>query len=78
MNHSLKEIVQNNNMAILDYINQGKLYYKITVDKTIYQLEIDSMEDEWKNEYIKTEYKAITLMRWIRKGMSNGKFIQLN
>jgi len=78
MNHSLKEIVQNNNMAILDYINQGKLYYKILVDKTIYQLEIDSMEDEWKNEYIKIHYKAITLMRWIRKGMSNGKFIQLN
>ena len=78
MKHTLKEIVSNNNMAILEYVNRGKLYYRIKVNETVYQLEIDSMEDEWKNEYIKTEYKAITLMRWIRKGITDGKFIQLN
>jgi hypothetical protein len=77
MKHSLKEIVKDN-MANFDYINQGKVYYRIIVDSTIYQLEIDSMDDEWKNIYIKSEYKAITLMRWIRKGMNNDKFVQLN
>jgi hypothetical protein len=78
MNNTLKEIVSNNNMAKFEYVNRGKLYYRITVNSTTYQLEIDSLEDEWKNEYIKPEYKAITLMRWIRKGIENGKFIQLN
>lgn len=36
------------------------------------------MEDEWKSVYIKPEYKAITLMRWIRQGFEDGKLIQLN
>ena len=77
MKHTLKEIVSNGNLAKIDYINKAKIYYRIDVDGTIYQLIINSLDDEWENEYIKTEYKAITLMRWIRSGMKNDNFIQL-
>jgi len=77
MKHTLKEIVSNGNLAKIDYINQGKVYYRIDVNGTIYQLIIDSLDDEWKNEHIKTEYKAITLMRWIRSGIKGNNFLQL-
>ena len=77
MKHTLKEIV-NGNFAKLDYINQGRIYYRIDVEGTIYQLTINSLEDEWKNEHMKSEYKSITLMRWIRNGWDNDDFIQLN
>ena len=75
MKHSVKEIIFNN-WAELDYICEGKIYYTIKVGDSIYQLEIDSNADEWKTIYIQPSYKAITLMRWIRKGMKNGKLIQ--
>jgi hypothetical protein len=44
---------------------------------SVYQLEIDTMEDEWKAIYLYPKFKAITLMRWIRKGFLNGKFIRI-
>lgn len=76
MKHTLKEIV-NNNTAKLQYVCSGKVFYNIEFDDSIYQLEVDSNEDEWKTTYLYPEFKAITLMRWIRKGMKNEKFIQL-
>ena len=36
------------------------------------------MEDEFKTTYLELEFKSITLMRWIRKGIENGTFIKLN
>jgi hypothetical protein len=73
---TIKEIVQDN-YAILDYICEGKLYYTIETKEHKYQLEIDSCDDEWKAVYIKPEMKAISLMRWIRKGMDNDKFMEI-
>lgn len=61
---SIKDIVKGN-MATLDYICEGKLYYNIETSEHKYQLEIDSCADEWKAVYIKPEMKAISLMRWI-------------
>ena len=76
MKHTLKEIVTNTS-AKLQHICAGKAYYNIEVEDSIYQLEIDSMEEEWKTTYLFPEFKAITLMRWIRKGMKDETFIQI-
>ena len=64
-------------IAKLSHICHGKLYYTIGTEKHIYQLEIDSMDEEFKTTYLYPEFKAITLMRWIRKGIENGSFIEL-
>lgn len=67
---TLKEIV-NGTMAKLTHICNGKAYYKIDTENHSYQLEIDIMNmDEWRDVYVQTEYKSITLMRWIRKGIT--------
>jgi hypothetical protein len=67
---TLKEIV-NGTMAKLSHICNGKVYFRIETSEHVYQLEIDCDCDEWKDVYMYPEYKAITLMRWIRKGMDN-------
>lgn len=76
MKHTLKEIVTGT-VAKLQYVCNGIVYYNIKVEDSIYQLGIDSKDDEWKSTYLYPEFKAITLMRWIRKGMDTEKFIQI-
>ena len=63
--------------AKLTHICYGKVYYQIDTQNHKYQLEIDSMNEEFKTTYLFTEFKAITLMRWIRKGIENGSFIEI-
>ncbi len=63
--------------AVLSFVCAGKIYYHVETGKHLYQLEINSMDDELKTTYLEKEYKAITLMRWIRKGIENDTFIQL-
>lgn len=77
MKHTVKEIVKGN-IANLTHICEGKVYYNIDVDGTLYQVELDSNDDDWKATYIYPTFKAITLMRWIREGIEKGTFIQLN
>ena len=76
MKHTLKEIVTGTK-AKIQYVCDGIVYYNIEVEDSIYQLGIDSKEDEWKTTYLYPEFKAITLMRWIRKGMEGDNFIQI-
>jgi len=76
MTHTLKEIVSGTT-ATLTYVCAGKVYYEINVENSIYQLEINSMDDEWKTTYLYPQFKAIILMRWIRKGIENETFIQI-
>ena len=76
MKHTLKQIV-NGTTANLTHVCAGKVYYQIDVENFSYQLEIDSTEDEWKTTYLVPSFKAITLMRWIRKGIENGTLIQI-
>lgn len=64
-------------VAKLSHVCHGKLYYAIETENHQYQLEIDSMDEEFKTTYLYPEFKAITLMRWIRKGIENGSFIEL-
>lgn len=69
----LKEIIKDN-IAKLSYICDCKAYFIIN-DK--YQFPINLNTDEWKTTYLYPEYKAITLMRWIRKALENNEIIEL-
>lgn len=72
----LKTIVKGTK-ARLSFVCGGKVYYHIETEDHLYQLEINSLDDELKTTYLEYEFKAITLMRWIRKGIGNQTFIQL-
>jgi len=73
---NLKTIVKGTK-ATLSFVCAGKVYYHIETENHLYQLEISSIDDELKTTYLEKEYKAITLMRWIRKGIENNTLIQL-
>ena len=75
---NLKEIVKGT-QAKLTHICNGKANYQIETANHLYQLEIDSTAKEWETTYLIPEFKSITLMRWIRKGMEaqDGSFIRL-
>jgi len=75
---NIKTIV-NGTDATLSHVCNGKACFKIMTADHIYQLEINIMDAEWKDIYIYPTYKAITLMRWIRKGIeaNNDSFIML-
>ena len=66
-------------MARLVHVCNGKVIYQIEAGNHLYQLEIDSTQQEWESTYLVPSFKAITLMRWIRKGMeaNDGTFIKL-
>ena len=85
MTHTIKEIVKYGT-GKMTHVCEGKVYYSIeipnltndsTKTSSIYQLEIDSTTPEWRSTYLYPNFKAITLMRWIRKGIENGQFIQI-
>jgi hypothetical protein len=85
MTHTIKEIVRHGT-GNMTHVCEGKVYYEIEIPNltsdpekkgAAYQLEIDSTTDEWKGTYLYPKFKAITLMRWIRKGIENGNFIQI-
>ncbi|MBN2520525.1 MAG: hypothetical protein JXB17_08475 [Bacteroidales bacterium] len=75
---TLKTIVQGTK-AILSHVCEGKVFYIIQIASHLYQLEINSCSDDWKATYLMPEFKAIQLMRWIRKGLENddGSFLLL-
>lgn len=79
MKYTLKEIVKGTT-AKISHICNGIIYYNIDVgDDTTYQLGIDCTDmSEWKNTYLYTEFKAITLMRWIRKSIENGTLVEMD
>ena len=66
-------------MANMVHVCNGKVIYQIKSGDHLYQLEIDSTEQEWECTYLVPSFKSITLMRWIRKGLENndGSFIKL-
>jgi len=77
LRHTLKQIVENGNTAKMTHVCAGIVYYQINVGDSAYQLAVNSMEDEWKTTHMYTEFKAITLMRWIRKAIETETLIQL-
>ena len=66
-------------MANMVHVCKGKVIYQIRTDQHLYQLELDSNEKEWEYTYLLPSFKAITLMRWIRKGIESddGTFLKL-
>jgi hypothetical protein len=72
---TLKELVTNTT-AKLSYICAGILYYEIAIDNECYQFPINSLEIGNDKEYWQPEYKAITLMRWIRQAIKENILIQ--
>lgn len=75
---NLKTIVKGT-MARMVHVCNGKVIYQISTPEHLYQLEIDSTDAEWESTYLVPEFKSITLMRWIRKGLAenDGTFIRL-
>jgi len=65
--------------ANLVHVCNGKVIYQIQTSEHLYQLELDSTQQEWECTYLTPSFKSITLMRWIRKGMesNDGTFIKL-
>jgi len=66
-------------MANMVHVCMGKVIYQIRTNEHLYQLELDSNEQEWDSTYLLPSFKSITLMRWIRKGIESddGTFIKL-
>jgi hypothetical protein len=76
MMESIKKIIKGTNAKLMHICN-GKAYYRIDTESHSYQLEMNCNDEEWKNIYILPEYKAITLMRWIRKAIECNSLITL-
>ena len=78
MKHTLKEIVTGTT-AKLTHVCEGIVYYEIEVGDSKYQMSLDSNDDEWKATFLLPEFKAITLMRWIRRSIigETDSFIQI-
>jgi hypothetical protein len=70
---NIVEIVKNKT-AKLSYICACKAYYNIDDE---YLFPIDLTSDEWKTTYLYPEYKAITLMRWIRQALEKDEVVKL-
>lgn len=72
MSHDLKTIVGDNNKAIFSHYRDGNFFYAVKVQDQKYSFPIP-IEDA-KGTTFFAEFKAITLMRWIRKAIENKTF----
>ena len=65
--------------AHMVHVCNGKVIYQIQTNAHLYQLELDSTQQEWETTYLLPSFKSISLMRWIRKGLesNDGTFIKL-
>lgn len=72
MSHDLKTIVADNNKAIFSHYRDGNFFYTVKVRDQKYSFPIP-IEDA-KGTTFFAEFKAITLMRWIRKAIENKTF----
>ena len=73
----IKTIVKGT-IARFDFAIAGVLYYKVSTADGIYQFQVDmnDKEDVGTTTFF-AEYKAITLMRYIRKAMEKGELIKI-
>ena len=68
----LKTIVGGNNTARFSHYRDGNFFYIVEVEGKRYSFPI-SLE-EAKGATMLAEFKAITLMRWIRKALADKTF----
>ena len=69
---TLKQIVANNNPAKFSHYRDGNFFYNVEVEGDKYAFPI-SLE-EAKGATMLADFKAITLMRWIRKALDANTF----
>ena len=72
MSHDLKSIVSDGNKAKFSHYQDGNFFYLVKVQDQIYSFPIP-IEDA-KGTTLFVEFKAITLMRWIRKAIEDKTF----
>jgi hypothetical protein len=72
MTHDLKTIVRDRNKARFSYYRDGNFFYVVKVQDREYSFPIP-VEDA-KGTTMFAEFKAITLMRWIRKALEDKTF----
>ena len=72
MSHDLKVIVGSGNKAIFSHYRDGNFFYVVRVQERTYSFPIP-IEDA-KGTTLFAEFKAITLMRWIRKAIEARTF----
>jgi hypothetical protein len=70
---SIKQIVKNNT-ARFSFYRSGNIFYTVEVDGGNYQFPV-SLEDIG-GATLTAEFKAITLMRYIRKAVADGTFVR--
>lgn len=72
MSHDLKTIVRDGNKAKFSHYRDGNFFYVVMVQDRPYSFPIP-IEDV-KGTTLFAEFKAITLMRWIRKAIEDKTF----
>ena len=72
MSHDLKTIVSDGNKAKFSHYRDGNFFYVVKVQEKSYSFPIP-IEDA-KGTTFFAEFKAITLMRWIRKAIEDKSF----
>lgn len=70
----LKTIVTNNNPANFSFYRNGNMFYNVSVDGEVYSFPV-SLEDIG-TATLTAEFKAITLMRYIRRALADGTFVK--
>jgi len=72
MSHDLKTIVRDGNKANFSHYRDGNFFYVVKVQDQAYSFPIPV--DDAKGTTMFAEFKAITLMRWIRKAIEDKTF----
>jgi len=73
MTPSIKQVVKNNT-ARFSFYRCGNIFYTVEIENEIYQFPV-SLEDIG-GATLTAEFKAITLMRYIRKALADGTFVR--
>ncbi len=71
MNMNIKDIIKDNTVRF-DFLRAGVAYYKVSVDGVDYRFPVRL--DDVGDATLLSEDKAIMLMRWIRKAISDNEF----
>jgi len=72
VSHDLKTIVRDGNKAMFSHYRDGNFFYVVKVRDQAYSFPIPI--DDAKGSTFFAEFKAITLMRWIRKAIEDKTF----
>ena len=75
MSLSIKQIVKDNQVSFSHY-RAGHLYYEVSVDQDKYSFPVP-IEDIGDATFLNYD-KAIIMMRYIRKALTEGTFVRAN